>query len=238
MQCALALKIKDECPLSSAGKVVTLAILKWSRENLARSSISDFVDAIESSESIHTLSYSPDEKAMTQLHKIVFREGMRERCLNNEIDNFEFLTLHAEEEEEGVEYWSIKCSDKLASVGPDILEASVSNGSFLCSTHLELHIRGSPTAVRELIGRLHDWHPYDQLLINSHDINNSESGLKLTQKQLKVFEAAWAHGYFEIPRRITIEGLRDVLNLSTSTIGTHLRKIEYRMANSFHRRLN
>ena len=48
---------------------------------------------------------------------------------------------------------------------------------------------------------------------------------KLTEKELMVLRKAMSMGYFEIPRKITLEELGKKLDLSKVTVETHLRKV-------------
>ncbi|WP_158599370.1 helix-turn-helix domain-containing protein [Halobellus sp. Atlit-38R] len=52
----------------------------------------------------------------------------------------------------------------------------------------------------------------------------SYSGSRLTEKQLELLEAAYANGYFEKPREITLEQLSEQLGISTSAASGRLRR--------------
>jgi predicted DNA binding protein len=51
----------------------------------------------------------------------------------------------------------------------------------------------------------------------------------LTPKQLEVFRLACDYGYYDMPKRITIEELAERTGLSPSTLAEHLRKAETRL---------
>lgn len=51
----------------------------------------------------------------------------------------------------------------------------------------------------------------------------------LTEKQRRVLIAAYDLGYYDVPRRITIEELAEKLNLVKSTFSAHVRKAERRL---------
>ena len=51
----------------------------------------------------------------------------------------------------------------------------------------------------------------------------------LTPKQLEVFRLACDYGYYDMPKRITIEGLAERTGISPSTLAEHLRKAETRL---------
>ncbi len=51
----------------------------------------------------------------------------------------------------------------------------------------------------------------------------------LTSKQLEVFQLACDYGYYEVPKKISIEELAEKLDLSPSTLAEHLRKAEAKL---------
>ncbi|MFH2105774.1 MAG: helix-turn-helix domain-containing protein [Candidatus Micrarchaeota archaeon] len=51
----------------------------------------------------------------------------------------------------------------------------------------------------------------------------------LTDKQLEVFSKACDWGYYEIPKKVSIEELAEKLDLSPSTLAEHLRKAEAKL---------
>ncbi|NEU55388.1 helix-turn-helix domain-containing protein [Halorussus sp. MSC15.2] len=57
----------------------------------------------------------------------------------------------------------------------------------------------------------------------------------LTERQREVLDAALERGYYENPRRATHEEVADALDVSPSTVGEHLRKIESRVFSQFAR---
>ena len=54
----------------------------------------------------------------------------------------------------------------------------------------------------------------------------------LTEQQKKVFLLASKLGYYEIPRKVTIEKIAKILKLNHSTVGEHLLKAENKIINS------
>ncbi|MFC6764826.1 helix-turn-helix domain-containing protein [Natrinema soli] len=48
----------------------------------------------------------------------------------------------------------------------------------------------------------------------------------LTSRQREILTIAVEEGYYQIPRRVTIEEIADALSLDSSTVGEHLQKIE------------
>lgn len=48
---------------------------------------------------------------------------------------------------------------------------------------------------------------------------------RLTERELEVLRTAMNHGYFDIPRKVTLKELGDIMNLSKVTVEAHLRKV-------------
>lgn len=48
----------------------------------------------------------------------------------------------------------------------------------------------------------------------------------MTQRQLECFALAAKHGYFEEPKRITVQGLAEVMGVARSTYQEHLSSAE------------
>lgn len=48
----------------------------------------------------------------------------------------------------------------------------------------------------------------------------------LTSRQREILTIAVEEGYYQIPRRVTIEKIADALSLDSSTVGEHLQKVE------------
>jgi len=59
---------------------------------------------------------------------------------------------------------------------------------------------------------------------------------KLTNKQKKALELAIKYGYYEYPRKISLEKLAKMMNLSYSTYQAHLRKAEQKLLPFFFER--
>ncbi len=59
----------------------------------------------------------------------------------------------------------------------------------------------------------------------------------LSKQQKRVFMFAYEQGYYNLPRKITIEKIARALKLNHSTIGEHLLKAENKMINSLARKM-
>lgn len=67
------------------------------------------------------------------------------------------------------------------------------------------------------------------------DISKLEKGLrKLTEGEIKALKLALQLGYFDIPRKITLNYLGYELGLSKATVETHLRKALKKILGSIH----
>ena len=52
---------------------------------------------------------------------------------------------------------------------------------------------------------------------------------RLTDKQQEAISLAFRLGYFDTPRKISVDGLAEKLDLSSSTLAVHLRRAERRL---------
>lgn len=55
--------------------------------------------------------------------------------------------------------------------------------------------------------------------------------LPLTQHQYEALQAAYEHGYFEIPRAITLEDLADTLDITHQSFSERLRRAQHAFLN-------
>ncbi|QLD87914.1 helix-turn-helix domain-containing protein [Natronomonas salina] len=65
--------------------------------------------------------------------------------------------------------------------------------------------------------------------LSDYDPELRELSSMLTDRQREILDTAADLGYYEVPRRATHQDIADELDLSTTTVGEHLRKIEARM---------
>ncbi len=59
----------------------------------------------------------------------------------------------------------------------------------------------------------------------------------LSKQQKKIFKYAFEQGYYEIPRKLTIEQIAKALKLNHATVGEHLQKAENKLINTMARRV-
>jgi predicted DNA binding protein len=65
--------------------------------------------------------------------------------------------------------------------------------------------------------------------LSDYDPELRELSSMLTDRQREILDTAAELGYYEVPRRATHQDIAEQLDLSTTTVGEHLRKIEARM---------
>lgn len=65
--------------------------------------------------------------------------------------------------------------------------------------------------------------------LSDYDPELRELASLLTERQQEILDAAVRVGYYEVPRQATHEDIAAELELSTTTVGEHLRKIETRV---------
>ena len=65
--------------------------------------------------------------------------------------------------------------------------------------------------------------------LSEYDPQSQELSALLTERQRELLDTAVEVGYYEVPRRATHEDIAAELDLSTTTVGEHLRKIEARL---------
>jgi DNA-binding CsgD family transcriptional regulator len=62
--------------------------------------------------------------------------------------------------------------------------------------------------------------------LSDYEAGSKELMGKLTERQREILTIAIEIGYYDVPRQATHQNIADVLGLSTTTVGEHLRKIE------------
>jgi predicted DNA binding protein len=66
---------------------------------------------------------------------------------------------------------------------------------------------------------------YELLRIGNSDLNLEDGKYKLSLDEIKLLETAIRRGFFDVPRKISLEELGSILNKSKSTLSVQLRKI-------------
>lgn len=91
---------------------------------------------------------------------------------------------------------------------------------------LEVRAIGNQRAIREAIEDVPDGLTLKFISTGEYDPDQPESDDQLTERQREVLRTAVEMGYYEEPRRTNYQELAEELDLSSGTVGEHLRKIE------------
>jgi predicted DNA binding protein len=91
---------------------------------------------------------------------------------------------------------------------------------------LEVRAIGNQRAIREAIEDVPDGLTLKFISTGEYDPDQPESDDQLTERQREILRTAVEMGYYEEPRRTNYQELAEELDLSSGTVGEHLRKIE------------
>jgi hypothetical protein len=101
---------------------------------------------------------------------------------------------------------------------------------FLDVDRMKVEVVGKETDIKKLLQHANKWsNTYKILGLTSVDAKAESPLSKLTAKQKQVLLAAFALGYYDVPRRVSSEDLSRHLKADKSTIVEHLRKAERRL---------
>lgn len=91
---------------------------------------------------------------------------------------------------------------------------------------LEVRAIGNQRSIREAIEDVPDGLTLKFLSTGEYDPEGAEHDDQLTERQREILRTAVEMGYYEEPRQTNYQELADELELSSGTVGEHLRKIE------------
>lgn len=94
---------------------------------------------------------------------------------------------------------------------------------------LRVAIIGSEDVVQRAIEDGPDSVRLELQQLSDYDPESRELSSLLTPRQREILDAAVDLGYYRVPRTATHEDIAERLDLSTTTVGEHLRKIEARL---------
>ena len=94
---------------------------------------------------------------------------------------------------------------------------------------LRLAVIGREETVRRAIEDVPDEIRVELEQLSDYDPELRELSSLLTERQQEILDTATDLGYYEVPRQATHQDIAEELDLSTTTVGEHLRKIEARM---------
>jgi predicted DNA binding protein len=94
---------------------------------------------------------------------------------------------------------------------------------------LKVAVIGREETVRRAIEDIPEGIRVELEQLSDYDPELRELSSLLTDRQQELLDTATDLGYYEVPRQATHQDIADELELSTTTVGEHLRKIEARM---------
>jgi predicted DNA binding protein len=94
---------------------------------------------------------------------------------------------------------------------------------------LEVAVIGEEATVRRAIDDIPDDIRVELEQLSDYDPELRELSSLLTDRQQEILDTATDLGYYRVPRQATHQDIAEELDLSTTTVGEHLRKIESRM---------
>jgi len=94
---------------------------------------------------------------------------------------------------------------------------------------LKIAVIGREETVRRAIENVPDEIRVELEQLSDYDPELRELSSLLTERQQEILDTATDLGYYEVPRQATHQDIAEELDLSTTTVGEHLRKIEARM---------
>lgn len=166
------------------------------------------------------LHISPD--GVRQLITPVYREGKTVDDLTA-IEFIEVKDVLSEREQNAVVIFNTHPLVRMATNTEDIhilVPCAYENGAFTIT------VRGLPKAVAQFVRLTEAFIPPTHVKVQN--ITEQVDGLAevMTQRQLECFALAAKHGYFEEPKRITVQGLAEVMGVARSTYQEHLSSAE------------
>lgn len=102
---------------------------------------------------------------------------------------------------------------------------------FTASGALKMTCIGTDETFGELSETIDETAPvtFEVLEMGDYDPDESSFGRMVTSRQEEVLEAAVDLGYYNEPRRATLEDVAEVVGIAPTTVGEHLRKVEERV---------
>lgn len=194
--------------------------LRWEREALASTSMAALDEIVSRLTILGNLHISPE--GVRQLIAPVYREGKTVDDLTA-IDFIEVKEVLSEREQNAVVIFNTHPLVRMATSTQDIhilVPCAYENGEFTIT------VRGLPKAVAQFVRLTEAFIPPTHVKVQN--IIEQIDGLAevMTQRQLECFALAAKHGYFEEPKRITVQGLAEVMGVARSTYQEHLSSAE------------
>ncbi len=105
---------------------------------------------------------------------------------------------------------------------------------FLDVDRMKVEMIGKENEIKKLVHYANKWGDNSFKILGLTSIDSKGESLlsKLTSRQRQMLLTAYALGYYDVPRRISSDGLSRHLNVDKSTIVEHLRKAERKLIGS------
>ena len=94
---------------------------------------------------------------------------------------------------------------------------------------IRVSVIGQDDVVQKAIDHVPDNVRLELEQLSDYDPELRELSSLLTDRQREILDAAVEVGYYQVPRKATHEDIADLVGISTTTVGEHLRKIEARL---------
>lgn len=90
-------------------------------------------------------------------------------------------------------------------------------------------VLGSDTGISEVVDGMPESLALSLESMGTYDPDRSDPFASLTERQQEILLTALELGYFETPRQTNQEAIADTLDVSTATVGEHLRRIQAKL---------
>lgn len=90
-------------------------------------------------------------------------------------------------------------------------------------------VLGSDPAISEVVDGMPESLALSLESMGTYDPDRSDPFASLTERQQEILLTALELGYFETPRQTNQEAIADALDVSTATVGEHLRRIQAKL---------
>jgi hypothetical protein len=200
-------------------------VLRWKTNSLRGSKeISQILRICERLEILGHLSIN--DEGVTQLAEVKLKEGKKIEELS-ELDNFEVMTVH-EENEEGV-LVSLFCTHPLAITAIELSNIHIQPPYGISEKKgMEMRISGVSSSVRRFINLVRVLLPPDNISVQSFqkEENSNVWEALLTDRQIEILTHAVRKGFYSMERTVTLKQLADEMEMARSTYGEHIRRAE------------
>ena len=181
---------------------------------------------------IGTLRCDFDNMVIDTLVELVMQEGYQVEDIN-QIPWLNLLEYIGVENKGGQEVHQLVVQNihYLVTLGLELQVAVIVPGSYVGEKGIELIIRGTNPGCKKFIEMYSQWVPNPTVSISqdSELIGDAPKQL-LSETHQEFFRCAWQMGYYEQPRKCTIEEVGKALGYARLTSSKYLREIESHLA--------